>query len=151
MREKQGWTHCVTLAVVLLASLFFAGVISAQPNQGPPAFVGKFTLSQETRWGKSILPPGTYTLTIDSTSAPIIAVIHRVDGGAAFFAVSQAHSDKTNGVNALTLRGEEGKPRVSSLALADIGMVLVYDPSSGRTATRIARASQTVPVLSAKN
>ena len=37
-----------------------------------------------------------------------------------------------------------------SLALADLGMVLIYDPSLAREAVLEARASKTVPVTLAK-
>jgi hypothetical protein len=39
---------------------------------------------------------------------------------------------------------------VHSLALADLGMVLIYDPTLAREAVQEARTSQSVPVTWAK-
>jgi len=50
------------LAVALAA---MAGAASAQP-----LVKGTFTLPYEVRWGKAVLPPGPYSITIDGTERP---------------------------------------------------------------------------------
>ena len=50
------------LVAALLTSLFLAGTAPAQAQH--PAFVGTFTLTQPTHWGKCVLQPGNYTITV---------------------------------------------------------------------------------------
>ena len=131
----------------LLTSLFFTDTARAQ---GPAAYVGTFTLRNQIHWGKSVLRPGKYTISIKSTAVPIIGTIRTADGDAVSFVISQASNGNTNGVNALLINEKDGKPTVHSLALADLGMVLIYDPRLARQTVQEARAGQTVPVTWAK-
>jgi hypothetical protein len=137
----------LTLAA-LLTSLFFVGTARAQGQS--PAYVGKFTLTYQIHWGKNVLQPGTYTITFKSTGPPIIASIYNVDGNAVTFVMSGARSGNTNGMNALLIKEKDGQLRVHSLALADLGMVLIYDPSLARETVQEARVSKTIPVTWAK-
>ena len=148
MSRNQRMVGSTFLLAALLTSLFFAGTARAQAQH--PAFVGKFTLTQQTHWGQSVLRPGKYTIRINSTAAPIIGTIRTADGDAVSFVVSQASNGNTNGVNALLINEKDGQPTVHSLALADLGMVLIYDPSLTRETVQEARAGQTVPVTWAK-
>lgn len=148
MERNQRIVGSTLLLVALFASLFFAGTAQAQAQY--PAFVGKFTLTQQTHWGQSVLRPGKYTIIIKSTAAPIIGTIRTADGDAVSFVVSQASNGNTNGVNALLLREKDGQLTVHSLALADLKMVLIYDPTLARETVQEARAGQTVPVTLAK-
>ena len=137
----------LTLAA-LLTSLFFVGTARAQGQS--PAYVGKFTLMYQIHWGKSVLQPGNYTITIKSSGNPSIASIRNADGDAVTFVMSGARSGNTNGMNALFMKEKDGQLRVHSLALADLGMVLIYDPSLTRETVQEARVSQMVPVMWAK-
>jgi hypothetical protein len=137
----------LTLAA-LLTSLFFVGTARAQGQS--PAYVGKFTLTYQIHWCKSVLQPGNYTITFKSTGTPIIASIYNVDGNAVTFVMSGARSGNTNGMNALLIKEKDGQLRVHSLALADLGMVLIYDPSLARETVQEARVSKTIPVTWAK-
>ena len=109
--------------------------------------MGKFTLSYQVVWGKSVLQPGNYTITIKSTGAPIIALVRNSEGDAVTHVVSGARSGNPNGVNAILIKEKDGQLEVHSLALADLGIVLIYDPSLAREAVQEARASKTVPVM----
>jgi hypothetical protein len=137
----------LTLAA-LLTSLFFVGTALAQGQS--PAYVGKFTLTYQIHWGKSVLQPGNYTIMFKSRGTPIIASIYNVDGNAVTFVMSGARSGNTNGMNALLIKEKDGQLRVHSLALADLGMVLIYDPSLARETVQEARVSKTIPVTWAK-
>lgn len=136
------------LVAALLTSLFLAGTAPAQAQH--PAFVGTFTLTQPTHWGKCVLQPGNYTITIKSTASPMIASIRDAEGNAVTDVVSGARSGKTSRVNALLIKEKNGQLEVHSLALADLGMVLIYDPGLARETVHEARTSQTLPVMSAK-
>jgi hypothetical protein len=148
MTRNQRMVGSTLLLVALFASLFFAGTARAQAQS--PAYVGKFTLTQQIHWGKTVLQPGKYKVTINSTVAPIIGTIRTADGDAVSFVISQASNENTNGVNALLISEKDGQPTVHSLALADLGVVLIYDPSLARERPQEARLSQTVPVMWAK-
>ncbi len=115
-----------------------------------PSLVGKFTLTYPIHWGESVLQPGNYTITIKSTGTQMIALIRNSDGDAVTHVVSGARRGNTSGANALLLREKDGQLTIHSLALADLGMVLIYDPTLGRETVQEARAGQTVPVTWAK-
>jgi hypothetical protein len=144
MERNQRMDGSTLLLVALFASLFFAGTARAQ------AYVGKFTLTQQIHWDKTVLEPGEYTLSLNSTVPPIIATIRTVGGDGVFMVMSQARTVDKNGVNALLIKEKDGKPTVYSLALADLGTVLIYDPSLARERPQEARLSKAVPVMWAK-
>jgi hypothetical protein len=148
MPQNRGFAGTLFLVVSLLVSLFSCGTASAQ--RGLTAHVGKFTLTHQVQWGKSVLQPGNYTITIESTGSPIIARVRKSDGEAGIFVMSAARSESTGGVNALLIKERNGQPVVHSLALADLGMLLIYDLSLAREAVQEAREKQMVPVLWAK-
>ena len=148
MQRNQRMAGTALLVAVLLTSLFFVGTALAQGQS--PAYVGKFTLTYQIHWGKSVLQPGNYTITIKSTGAPIIALIRKADGDPVTNVMSGGRSGNTNGVNGLLIKEKDGQLIVHSLALADLGMVLIYDPTLAREKVQEARVSQTVPVMSAK-
>jgi len=147
MERKQRMAGTALLVAALLTSLCFVGNARAQ---GPPAYVGTFTLTNQIHWGKGVLQPGNYTIIIKSIVEPTIAVIRNADGDAVTFVMSGARSGNTNGVNALLIKEKDGQLRVHSLALADLGLVLIYDPRLARQTVQEARVSQTVPVMWAK-
>jgi hypothetical protein len=148
MGRKLSVAGTTMLLAALLTSLFFVGTARAQGQS--PAYVGKFTLSYQVVWGKSVLQPGNYTITIKSTGAPMIALVRNSDGDAVTHVVSGARSANPNGVNAILIKEKDGQLKVHSLALADLGIVLIYDPGLAREAVQEARASKTVPVTWAK-
>ncbi len=148
MQRNQRMAGTALLVAVLLTSLFFVGTALAQGQS--PAYVGKFTLTYQIHWGKSVLQPGNYTITIKSTGTPIIALIRKADGDAVTHVMSGGRSGNTNGVNGLLIKEKDGQLIVHSLALADLGMVLIYDPTLAREKVQEARVSQTVPVMWAK-
>jgi hypothetical protein len=147
MERKQRMAGTAMLVATLLTSLFFVGTAPAQIRA---AYVGKFTLTSQVHWGKSVLQPGNYTITIVSNAVPTIARIRNGDGDAVIYVTSGARSGNTNGVNALLMKEKDGQLRVHSLAVADLGMVLIYDPTLARETVQEARVSQTVPVMWAK-
>ncbi|MGB9243149.1 MAG: hypothetical protein WCC03_07340 [Candidatus Acidiferrales bacterium] len=148
MARNQRIARTAVVVAALLASLFSVGAAWAQGQS--PAYVGTFTTTNQIQWDKTVLQPGAYTITIESTGSPIVASIRNAKGNAVTHVVSGAHTGKTNGVNALLIKERNGQLEVHSLALADLGMVLIYDPVLAQEAVREARASKTVPVIWAK-
>ena len=147
MERNQRMTGTVLLAA-LFTSLFFVGTARAQGQS--PAYTGKFTLTNQIHWGKCVLRPGNYTITIKSIGNPTVALIRNIGGDAVTYVLSGARSGNTNGLNAVLIKEKDGQLKVHSLALADLGMVLIYDPTLAREAFQEARVSQTVPVTWAK-
>jgi hypothetical protein len=136
------------LAALLLSVLVIGGAYA----QGDlPAYMGKFTLPCQVHWGKSVLEPGDYTIRIISTGTPIIALVRKVNGEAVTRVISGVRNERAKGVNALLIREKHGKPTVHSLSLADLGIVVIYDPELAQKPVEEARDGRTVPVLSAKN
>jgi hypothetical protein len=150
MKGIQGLTATKWLVVAFLASFFFAGAAQAQGQL--PAFAGKFTLPYEVHWGNSVLPPGDYSLTIKSKGTPMIALVRTADGEAVTYVMNGAVETHPNGQNALLIKERRGQRIVHSLALNDLGVVLIYDPSLAHEKPLVqeARNIQAVPVTSGK-
>ena len=148
MARNQRIAHTALVVAALLTSLSLVGTARAQAQS--PAYVGKFTTTSQLHWGKAVLQPGTYTIIIKSTGEPVIASIRNAEGDAVCLVMSRARSEKTNSVNALLIKEKEGQLKVHSLALADLGIVLIYDPGLAQETVREAQASKTLPVMFAK-
>jgi len=136
----------ILLAVCIM--LIPAGIAQAQTDR--PAFTGKFTLSTQVQWGKTMLPPGEYTVTIGSSSMPSFALVRDSKGRPVAHFVSVIKDGKISAKHALLVKEKNGQLRVYALALASLGEVLIYDPALAREEILEARAPQTVPVMLAK-
>ena len=149
MKAIQGLTATKWLVGVLFASFLFATAAQAQGQR--PAYAGKFTLPYEVHWGKSVLPPGDYTLTIKSTGAPMIALLRSASGDAITYVVNRSVDTGSKGMNALLIKERGGQRIVHSLALNDLGLVLIYDPSLAHEKPLVQEAKnvRAVPVISA--
>ena len=132
------------LASALLMSLFFIATSQAQTDL--VVFTGKFTLTDQVQWGKTVLQPGGYTITIGSGSMPILVLVRDSKGRAVARFISGIDSGKTRARNALLMKEKGGQMHVYALELASLRKVLVYDPALARAAVLEARAPQTVPV-----
>ena len=136
------------LLVALLASPFLTHTAWAQGQ--PPAYVGEFTITHQIHWGKTVLRPGKYKVSINSILASNIGTIRTVAGDGVSIVMSQARTGNKNGVNGLLIKEKDGQLTVHSLAIADLGVVLIYDPTLARETVQEARVSQTIPVTWAK-
>jgi hypothetical protein len=136
------------LLAALLTSLAFTDTARAQGQS--PAYVGEFTLTHQIHWGKTVLQPGKYKVSINSIVASNIGTIRTVAGDGVSIVMSQARTGNKNGVNGLLIKEKDGQPTVHSLAIADLGVVLIYDPTLARETVQEARISQTIPVTWAK-
>ncbi len=135
---------------VLVTALFVSLLSIVTLNAQIPAYKGRFTLAQPIQWNTTILQPGDYTITIQSTRTPIMALISTASGRPVARVLNGSRSESTIGKNALFLKERNGRLRVYSLALADLGMVLIYDPALARQTVLESQVSQTVPVMWAK-
>jgi hypothetical protein len=148
MRTDQDAVEIKMMLCTIAMSLFL--VAAAQGQADLPVYSGKFTLTDQVCWGKSVVGPGDYTITIQSSGTPTIGIVSKADGTMSFRVVSTIRGGPPRGVNGLLVEDKNGQLTVHSLSLADLRMVLIYDPSLARESVRKARVSRTVPVLWAK-
>jgi hypothetical protein len=150
MRSDQRIPGSKVLLAALLTSLFLVGA-SQQAQVGISTLVGKFTLTSQIHWGASVLQPDDYTIAIGSIAPPGLAVIRNREGRSVAIVMSRLHDEKASAErSAILMKEKDGQLCVHTLALADLGMVLIYDPALAREVVQEARASQTVPVMWAK-
>jgi len=148
MERNRRMAGIAVLLTALFTSLIFVGGARAQGQS--PAYAGQFTLTSQIHWGRTVLQPGKYTITIESKKSPVIALIRNADGDAVTYVVSGSISRNTNGLDALLIKERNGQLIVHSFAVADMRMSLIYDPTLAREKVQEARLSQTVPVIWAK-
>ncbi len=135
----------LTLAVICL----FAGVANAAP-----IYQGTFTLPNEVRWGKAMLPPGEYSLRVDVDyrgAMPIVTITAK-SGKAVAFLLSPDREDSGKGDSALLISVSGNHKVVHSLRLTELGVTFIYDPdlAHGRGRIEEARKTSAVPVTMAK-
>jgi hypothetical protein len=148
MKNVQRLAVSKLLLATLSMSLIVVGIAPAQV--GIPTFTGNFKLTTQVLWGKTVLPPDNYTITVESSSLPVIAFIRDGSGRPVAQFMSAVEDGKTSGGNALLIREKNGQLRVYGLALASLREVLLYDRALAREEILQARTAQTVPVMLAK-
>ena len=105
--------------LALLATVASVGLLSAEDYRG------KFTLPFETKWGGATLPPGDYTLQLN-TGVPPYTVRVSGDGAGAFISTWDVSNGKGSGRSSLIIVRNGPKGTVLALQLADRGMVFTY-------------------------
>jgi hypothetical protein len=148
MKRIQRFGVVKMLLATLCMSFVASEILQAQSDLS--AFRGKFTLTSEVLWGKSVLSPGDYTVAVGSASGSTWALVRDGKGRPIARFKSGIDSGEKPADNALLIKEKAGQLHVYSLAIATLGRVLVYDPALAREAVLEARAPQTVPVMFAK-
>jgi hypothetical protein len=131
------------LVIVTLATCAVAA--NAQPS-----YTGKFALPHEARWGSVMLPAGSYSIVINSPSAP--AVVWSANGETKMFTNPPTITDNENGAAAITVT-VNGKERVvRSLSLPELGKSFTYKPLTKAERELFAKKGyiETVPVVIAR-
>jgi len=136
------------LLAALGISLIVVGIAHAQ--LGIPTLTGKFRLTNPVLWGKTLLQPGDYTVTIESINSPTAALIRDGSGRPVARFITGIDAGKTSAGNALLIREKGGQLLVYALSLASLGKVLVYDRALAQEEVMEALGPQTVPVVLAK-
>jgi hypothetical protein len=130
-------------AVVLLATCACATAVNAQ------TIAAKFNLPFEVHWGKSVLPAGEYTISMDSLAN--VGLVRAASGKTICFTPIpiRAYSDK--GATALLVMVRGNEHFVRSLNLPTRGVSLIYPPATNAEREMLAKADQvqTVPVITA--
>jgi hypothetical protein len=130
-------------AVVLLATFAFAAAANAE------TLAAKFTLPFEVHWGKTVLPAGAYTISMDSLAN--VALIRSASGKTVGFTPIPIKAKSDNGRTALFVMVRGNERRVQSLNLPTHGISLIYPPATSAEREMLAKANQvqTVPVITA--
>jgi hypothetical protein len=136
------------LAAALVASCFAGATANAQT-----AFKGKFTLPYEVRWGKAVLSPGEYTLSMTASDPGDMMIEDARTGQTVAHLIFPSREDAGPGGSALLIGTRGQQLVVHSFRVAELRTTFVCDPSLAhpRRSREEARQSQAVPVLQAKN
>jgi hypothetical protein len=109
------------------------------------AATGTFSLAHKVRWGGAVLPPGTYTFSLDSQDAPARITVRQVGGSIAAMLLPQSIADDNFiGTSSLVLHEEGGESVVSMLRLKNIGVALQF--ASPKLATPAAETAGLGPI-----
>jgi hypothetical protein len=133
---------------MLLAALLcwnVAGTGSRPPNRGPEVY---FDSREPLGWNYP--SAGDYTITLGFIFPPWFAVVRDHDGRSVAIVMSRLPSEKASVEKSALLKEKNGQLCVHSLLLADLRMVLIYDPVLARERVQEAPVSQTVPLMYAK-
>jgi hypothetical protein len=141
MNSNRSFRLVKFLAFALLAACFGGSLANAQVAGG------KFTLPFEAYWERTVLPPGNYAFTLDTTAGSGRIFLLNAEGKAVFVPNNAATSTGTRSEHSeliITRRG--AKATVRALHLGDLGVTLYYAPPKGET-TVIAEAPDLIQRL----
>jgi hypothetical protein len=138
------------IKVRLLAAAMLAAGLFAAAGYAQTTFSGKFTLPYEAQWGKKVLPPGPYFITMHAAGAT--AIVQSEDGKVSFYTPIPIQNRSEKGTASLKVLARGNERIVLSLNLPQQGVSLVYRPTTAAERELIAKADHefTVPLASAK-
>jgi hypothetical protein len=130
---------------IVIATCVFTAVVNAQPS-----YTGKFTLPHEARWGSVVLPAGSYSILMDSPSAP--ALVWSANGETKMFTTPPTIADSEKSAAAITMTVNGNERIVRSLNLPELGKSFTYKPLTKAERELFAKTGQveTVPVVIAR-
>ena len=142
--------HTFRLVEILLLGLAAAILCPALASAQLAATHASFSLPFEVRWGKAVLSPGQYTLTLDTASASGVVSIRGNDKTAIL--IAQSFSDKdSSGRSSLVLVRSGGVYTVRALDLGRLGVFYYWPPKGETPLARNAKGNEHViaqaPVL----
>ncbi len=136
MKSKRRFSAVKTLFL----ALFMAGLLSG-PAHAQETVAGKFTLPFATRWGKTILPAGEYSLTMPSPALWGFVMVRREPQGEPVAFIRADTWEEASSADSSKLvferRGEEVRI-VRALYLRVKGYVFNFSPreAKGKTPNR---------------
>jgi hypothetical protein len=133
------------IAFAALASWGFAGTANAQMT---PA--GRFNLPFEVHWGRNVLPPGQYTIFMDSSARTVL--VQSNSGKNSFYTTIPILKSIEKGSTAQLVLARGNERMVRSLNLPGRGLSLMYSPATNAEREETAKANQVeaVPVITAR-
>ena len=142
---------CFNFLKVGLAAAIAAG-LSVGSASAQPLVKGTFTLAYEVHWGKAILPPGQYSISIDDPRRPSL-VINTLTGERRAVVMARALGDAIKGQpTALLITKVENARFVGSFNWREGNQRFVYRALSNTEGTQVGSGSEpvAVPILLAQ-
>ena len=125
------------------AAALALGALAAGGN-AQDSFHGKFTLPFETHWGSATLPPGDYTFTLQSKSAPYRFYIHG-QAANAIIQASTAEQQVASERPQLNLVDVGDVRSVQTFEAPELGVTFTYWTPSQKHLGRKVTGQKTVP------
>jgi len=113
------------ILLTVLAVAFFASSVSAQ--QPAPVSKGEFSLTNPVHWGKTVLPPGTYSFRVAADGPTSIITVRGNKQGAFVMTVATMPCNSCT-TSELVIINRKGERTVQMLRLAQAGAILYYGP-----------------------
>ena len=110
----------LTLLAVLAVSAF-SGMAVAQNTVKIT-----FQLDEQLHWGKAVLPPGAYTMTLNSFTSPVRGVLRSNDGKVVAQTFAAVKGDPIPNKTFIQVQGSGPERRVLTLNLPEFGLAAVY-------------------------
>ncbi|MFZ0519612.1 MAG: hypothetical protein WAL95_01230 [Candidatus Acidiferrales bacterium] len=121
MKGLRGYAHVAVLLLGLLSSTVVP--IAAHAD----SITGRFTLTSEAHWGRTVLPPGEYTYSISAEDVMPMVIVRSAKGDIGAFIFPTSISDARKGeMDNLVLEKTNDGMVVTSLYVKDKGVVLHY-------------------------
>ena len=139
--KKASFNFLKLAVAAAIAVGLSVGSASAQP-----LVKGTFTLPYEVQWGKAVLPPGHYSITIDDARRPAL-VSNTLTGERCAFVMARAVSDAMKGQpTALLITKNENERFVRSFNWREGNQSFIYRALTRTELGPDARATETVTV-----
>ncbi len=148
--QRMSWASFNFLKLAVAAAI--AVGLSAGSASAQPLVKGTFTLPYEVQWGKAVLPPGHYSITIDDARRPAV-VSNTLTGERCAFVMARAVSDAMKGQpTALLITKNENERFVRSFNWREGNQSFIYRALTTTELTQLGSASEplAVPVLMAQ-
>ena len=120
MKSARILTQLSRVALLALALGVFAGYGKAQD-----AYQGRFTLPFQAEWGGAVLPPGNYTIRMESAATPYLVYL-RGESESAIILSGAVDSSESSDMSQLTVVSAGGHRVVTALQAGQLGLVLNY-------------------------
>lgn len=135
------------LVVAVCSVSLFSTVTRAQSTN----VQGSFRLQNQVQWDRAVLPPGTYSFTLESTADnTIYAIVRSADGKKTALAMATTTAAAEPGDSFLFMTND-GRRRVRLLNLPKLNLSLAFGPFTNRDREFLyATKAQTVPVTVAE-
>jgi hypothetical protein len=135
------------MKTVRMLAIFTLGICAFTVTANAQSVTGNFTLPHEVHWGRTVLPPGDYSITVESSSKP--AFIQSASGEEHMFTTTPTIGDKEKVAAGLLITVNGNERTVRALNLPQYGVSLIYKPFTKAEREATAQA-ETVPVIVAK-
>jgi len=122
--------RCSSLVKTVVKTLALSVGVVALLSAIAPAqdFVGKFTLPYEAYWGQTLLSPGDYSYSLESTGPSARLLVRKSSGTSGFMVMARSCSNTEPSATTQLAITQQGTERfISSLYLGEAGEVLHFD------------------------